>query len=135
MPCILKDDIKKLRNAISDKGGMSALRGMTAEQRIGFFADYVDMKGNREVAEWLNREIEKRLFIPAQTQATKDWLKRLEKKGRPIKQKQPIIDRIVAKKDVMNPRESRQYMESVAKQLMGFEIDRADAKAMFDLSV
>ena len=134
MPCILKDDIKKLRNAISDKGGMSALRGMTAEQRIGFFADYVDMKGHREVAEWLNREIEKRLFIPAQTQATKDWLKRLEKKGRPIKQKQPIIDRIVAKKDVMNPRESRQYMESVAKQLMGFEIDRADAKAMFDLS-
>lgn len=134
MPCILKDDIKKLRNAISDKGGMSALRGMTAEQRIGFFADYVDMKGHRESAEWLNREIEKRLFIPAQTQATKDWLKRLEKKGRPIKQKQPIIDRIVAKKDVMNPRESRQYMESVAKQLMGFEIDRADAKAMFDLS-
>jgi hypothetical protein len=134
MPCILKDDIKKLRNAISDKGGMSALRGMTAEQRIGFFADYVDMKGHREVAEWLNREMEKRLFIPAQTQATKDWLKRLEKKGRPIKQKQPIIDRIVAKKDVMNPRESRQYMESVAKQLMGFEIDRADAKAMFDLS-
>lgn len=134
MPCILKDDIKKLRNAISDKGGMSALRGMTAEQRIGFFADYVDMKGHREVAEWLNREIEKRLFIPAQTQATKDWLKRLEKKGRPIKQKQPIIDRIVAKKDVMNPRESRQYMESVAKQLMGFEIDRADAKAMFELS-
>ena len=132
--CILKEDIKKLRNAISDKGGMSALRGMTAEQRIGFFADYVDMKGHRESAEWLNREMEKRLFIPGQTQATKDWLKKLEKKGRPIRQKQAIIDRIVAKKDVMNPRESRQYMESVAKQLMGFEIDRADAKAMFDLS-
>ena len=134
MPCILKDDIKKLRNAISDKGGMSALRGMTAEQRIGFFADYVDMKGHREVAEWLNREIEKRLFVPAQTQATKDWLKRLEKKGRPIKQKQAIIDRIAGKKDVMSPKESRQYMESVAKQVMGFEIDRLDAKELFEIS-
>lgn len=134
MPCILKDDIKKLRNAISDKGGMSALRGMTAEQRIGFFADYVDMKGHREVAEWLNREIEKRLFVPAQTQATKDWLKRLEKKGRPIKQKQAIIDRIAGKKDVMNPKASRQYMESVAKQVMGFEIDRSDAKELFEIS-
>lgn len=134
MPCILKDDIKKLRNAISDKGGMSALREMTAEKRIGFFAEYVDMKGHTEVAEWLNREIEKKLFIPGQTQATKDWLKRLEKKGRPIKQKQAIIDRIAGKKDVMNPRESRQYMESVAKQVMGFEIDRADAKTLFELS-
>lgn len=134
MPCILKDDIKKLRNAITDKGGMSALRGMTAEQRIGFFANYVDMKGHREVAEWLNREIEKRLFVPAQTQATKDWLKRLEKKGRPIKQKQAIIDRIAGKKDVMNPKASRQYMESVAKQVMGFEIDRLDAKELFEIS-
>ena len=134
MPCILKDDIKKLRNAITEKGGMSALRGMTAEQRIGFFADYVDMKGHREVAEWLNREIEKRLFVPAQTQATKDWLKRLEKKGRPIKQKQAIIDRIAGKKDVMNPKASRQYMESVAKQVMGFEIDRLDAKELFEIS-
>lgn len=134
MPCILKDDIKKLRNAITEKGGMSALRGMTAEQRIGFFADYVDMKGHREVAEWLNREIEKRLFVPAQTQATKDWLKRLEKKGRPIKQKQAIIDRIAGKKDVMNPKASRQYMESVAKQVMGFEIDRSDAKELFEIS-
>ena len=132
--CILKEDIKKLRNAITDKGGMSALRGMTAEQRIGFFAEYVDMKGHRESAEWLNREIEKRLFVPAQTQATKDWLKRLEKKGRPIKQKQAIIDRIAGKKDVMNPKVSRQYMESVAKQVMGFEIERADAKELFDLS-
>lgn len=134
MPCILKDDIKQLRNAITEKGGMSALRGMTAEQRIGFFANYVDMKGHREVAEWLNREIEKRLFVPAQTQATKDWLKRLEKKGRPIKQKQAIIDRIAGKKDVMNPKASRQYMESVAKQVMGFEIDRLDAKELFEIS-
>ena len=134
MPCILKDDIKKLHNAIKDKGGLSALRGMTADERIKFFADYIDMKGHTETAEWFNRQIEQRLFIPNQIQATKDWIKRLEKKGRPIKQQKALIDRISAKKDVMSPKESRQYMESVAKQVMGFEIDRADAKKLFDLS-
>lgn len=134
MPCILKDDIKKLHNAIKDKGGLSALRGMTADERINFFADYIDMKGHTETAEWFNRELESRLFIPNQIQATKDWIKRLEQKGRPIKQQKALIDRISAKKDVMSPKESRQYMESVAKQVMGFEIDRADAKKLFDLS-
>ena len=134
MPCILKDDIKKLHNAIKDKGGLSALREMTADERIKFFADYIDMKGHTETAEWFNRELESRLFVPNQIQATKDWIKRLEKKGRPIKQQKALIDRISAKKDVMSPKESRQYMESVAKQLMGFEIDREDAKKLFDLS-
>ena len=134
MPCILKDDIKKLHNAIKDKGGLSALREMSADERINFFAGYIDMPGHTETAEWFNRQMEQRLFIPNQIQATKDWIKRLEKKGRPIKQQKALIDRISAKKDVMSPKESRQYMESVAKQVMGFEIDRADAKKLFDLS-
>ena len=134
MPCILKDDIKKLHNAIKDKGGLSALREMSADERINFFAGYVDMPGHTETAEWFNRQMEQRLFIPNQIQATKDWIKRLEQKGRPIKQQKALIDRISAKKDVMSPKESRKYMESVAKQVMGFEIDRADAKKLFDLS-
>ena len=134
MPCILKNDIKNLHNAIKEKGGLSSLRGMTADERINFFAEYIDMPGHTETAEWFNREMERRLFIPNQIQATKDWIKRLEQKGRPIKQKKALIDRISAKKDVMNPKASRQYMESVAKQVMGFEIDREDSKKLFDLS-
>ena len=134
MPCILKDDMKKLHNAIKDKGGLSSLRGMTADERINFFAEYIDMPGHTETAEWFNREMERRLFIPNQIQATKEWIKRLEQKGRPIKQKKALIDRISAKKDVMSPKASRQYMESVAKQVMGFEIDREDSKKLFDLS-
>ena len=134
MPCILKNDIKNLYNAIKERGGLSSLRGMTADERINFFAEYIDMPGHTETAEWFNREMERRLFIPNQIQATKDWIKRLEQKGRPIKQKKALIDRISAKKDVMNPKASRQYMESVAKQVMGFEIDREDSKKLFDLS-
>lgn len=134
MPCILKNDIKKLRQAITDKGGMSALRDMTAQERINFFAEYVDMPKHTETAEWLNRQIEQRVLVPGQIQATKEWLKRLEKKGRPIKQKKAIIDRIANKKEVMNPKQTRRYMESMAKQVMGFEISREDAKTLFDLS-
>lgn len=134
MPCILKDDIKKLRQAITDKGGMSAIRDMSAQDRINFFAKFVDMPKHTETAEWLNRQIEQRVLIPGQVQATKEWLKKLEKKGRPIKQKKAIIDRISAKKEVMNPKASRRYMESMAKQVMGFEISRDDAKRLFDLS-
>ena len=134
MPCILKDDIKKLRQAITDRGGMSAIRDMSAQERINFFAEFVDMPKHTETAEWLNRQIEQRVLIPGQVQATKEWLKKLEKKGRPIKQKKAIIDRISAKKEVMNPKASRRYMESMAKQVMGFEISREDAKRLFDLS-
>ncbi len=134
MPCILKEDIKKLRAAITDKGGMSVLREMNAQERINFIAQYVDMPKHTETAEWVNRQMEQKMFIPGQIQATKEWLKRLEKKGRPIKQKKAVVERILAKKDVMNPRESRRYMESVAKQIMGFEIERTDSKTLFDLS-
>lgn len=134
MPCILKDDMKKLHNAIKEKGGLRAMRELNADARIKFFAEYIDMPGHTETAEWFNREMERRLFIPNQIQATKDWIKRLEKKGKPIKQKKALIDRISAKKDVMSPKASRKYMESVAKQVMGFEIDREDSKKLFDLS-
>ncbi|MBQ3785021.1 MAG: hypothetical protein II843_01340 [Alphaproteobacteria bacterium] len=134
MPCILKDDIKKLRQAINEKGGMAALRDMTAQERVNFFAEYVDMPKHTETAEWLNRQIEQRVLVPGQIQATKEWLKKLEKKGRPIKQKKAIIDRIENKKEVMSPKASRRYMEGMAKQVMGFEISRDDAKTLFDLS-
>ena len=134
MPCILKDDMKKLHNAIKEKGGLRAMRELNADERIKFFAEFIDMPGHTETAEWFNREMERRLFIPNQIQATKDWIKRLEKKGKPIKQKKALIDRISAKKDVMSPKASRKYMESVAKQIMGFEIDREDSKRLFDLS-
>ena len=134
MPCILKDDIKKLRQAINEKGGMAALRDMTAQERVNFFAEYVDMPKHTETAEWLNRQIEQRVLVPGQIQATKEWLKKLEKKGRPIKQKKAIIDRIESKKEVMSPKASRRYMEGMAKQVMGFEISRDDAKTLFDLS-
>lgn len=134
MPCILKDDIKKLRQAINEKGGMAALRDMTAQERVNFFAEFVDMPKHTETAEWLNRQIEQRVLVPGQIQATKEWLKKLEKKGRPIKQKKAIIDRIENKKEVMSPKASRRYMEGMAKQVMGFEISRDDAKTLFDLS-
>lgn len=126
--------MKKLHNAIKEKGGLRAMRELNADERIKFFAEYIDMPGHTETAEWFNREMERRLFIPNQIQATKDWIKRLEKKGKPIKQKKALIDRISAKKDVMSPKASRKYMESVAKQVMGFEIDREDSKKLFDLS-
>lgn len=134
MPCILKDDIKKLRAAITEKGGMGALRRMSMNDRIKLFAEYVDMPGHTETAQWLNLQIEEKLLKPGQVAATKEWLKNLEKKGKKIKQKDMVVDRILNKKDVMNPKGARPFMEGLAKQVMGFEINQKNAKALFEKS-
>lgn len=134
MPCILPDDLKRLNAEMKKKGGVSAYRRMTAEERIQDFAKFVDIQGKTDTAEWLNREFEKRVLKPAQVQATKEWLKRLEKKGVKGTTKKPLLDRIVNRPEIMNPKGSRMFAEGVAEQLMGFAVSREDAKELFELS-
>ena len=133
MKCILPQNIKDLRIAITEKGGFSALRNMTAQERVDFFKQYVDMQGESSTAEWLNREIERRVLRPGQIAATKEWLKNLEKKKVKISNKDALLDRILKKKEVFNPRSF--YAEGLAKQALGFETSREDAKKLYDLSV
>lgn len=134
MPCILPDDLKKLSDEIKHKGGIRGLRNMTAEQRVQTFAPFVDIPGKTDTAEWLNREFEKRVLQPAQVQAAKEWLKKLEKKGVKGTNKKPLLDRIIGRPEIMNPKGARMFAEGVAEQLMGFAITREDAKQMFELS-
>ena len=133
MKCIIPSAIRELRNAITEKGGFSALRNMTAQERVDFFKKYVDMPGSSDTAEWLNREIEKRILQPAQIAATKEWLKNLEKKKAKISNQDALLDRIMKKKEVFNPRSF--YAEGLAKQALGFETSREDAKKLYDFSV
>lgn len=133
MKCILPSKIKELRMAITEKGGFSALRNMSAQERVDFFKEYVDMKGESSTAEWLNREIERRVLQPSQVAATKQWMKNLEKKKIKISNKDALLDRIVKKKEVFNPRSF--YAEGLAKQALGFETSREDAQKLYDLSV
>lgn len=134
MPCILPNDMRKLRERIMTSGGISGLRNMSAEERINFFAPYVDMPGKTDTAEWLNRQFEQRLLKPAQVQATKEWLKRLEKKGVRGSTRKMLVDRIVNRPEVMNPKTGKMFAEGLAKQIMGFSISQEDAKEMFELS-
>lgn len=134
MPCILPNDLRRLREGITKSGGISGLRKLTAEERINFFAPYVDLPGKTDSAEWLNRQFEQRLLKPAQVQATKEWLKRLEKKGVKGTTKTMIVDRIMKRPEVMNQKSGRMFAEGIAKQVMGFTISQEDAKAMFDLA-
>lgn len=131
--CILPQNIKEVRNAIMGKGGFSGLRNMTAQERVDFFKQYVDMQGESSTAEWLNREIERRILQPGQIAATKEWLKNLEKKKVKIANKDALLDRILKKKEVFNPRSF--YADGLAKQALGFETSREDAKKLYDLSV
>lgn len=133
MKCILPSKIKELRMAITEKGGFSALRNMSAQERVDFFKEYVDMKGESSTAEWLNREIERRVLQPSQVAAAKEWMKNLEKKKIKISNKDALLDRIVKKKEVFNPRSF--YAEGLAKQALGFETSREDAQKLYDLSV
>lgn len=134
MPCILPNDMRKLREGIMQSGGISGLRNMSAEERINLFAPYVDMPGKTDTAEWLNRQFEQKLLKPAQVQATKEWLKRLEKKGVKGTTKKLLVDRIVNRPEVMNPKTGKMFAEGIAKQVMGFSISPEDAKTMFELS-
>lgn len=131
--CVLPQDIKQLRQAIMEKGGFSGLRNMKLQERVDFFAKYVDMPGKTDTADWLNREIERRVLKPAQVNAAKEWLKNLEKKKIKISNQDAIIDRITKKKDVFNPKSF--YAEGLAKQALGFETSRDNAKTLYDLSV
>lgn len=130
MHCILPENIKEVRKAIVENGGYAGLRKKTAQERIKLFAQYVDTPGKTTTAEWLNREIEQRIMVPGQTQAAKDWLKSLEKKKFKVGNKEALIDRILNKKDVFNPKGF--YAEGLAKQALGFETSREDVKALFD---
>lgn len=131
--CILPEKVKDLRIAIVERGGFSALRGMTAQQRVDFFKDFVDLPGESSTADWLNREIEKRILQPSQIAATKEWLQKLEKKKVKISNKDALIDRILKKKEIFNPRSF--YAEGLAKQALGFETSRENVKELYDLSV
>ena len=133
MPCILPENIKELRKAIVDNGGFAGLRGKTAQERVNFFAKYVDTPGKTNTAEWLNREIERRILKPAQTNAVKEWMKKLEKKDVKISNKTALLDRITKKKEVFNPKGF--FADGLVKQALGFETDREDTKKLYDLSV
>lgn len=133
MPCILPSSIKDLRKAITSKGGFASLRGMTADERVKFFAQYVDTPGSTSTAEWLNREIERRILKPAQTAAVREWVKNLEKKDIKISNKDALIDRVLKKKEIFNPKGF--YADGLVKQALGFETSREDAKKLYDLSV
>lgn len=130
MPCILPENIKDLRRAITENGGFAGLRAKTAAERVNLFKQYVDNPGESATAEWLNREIERRILVPGQIQATKDWIRRLEKKKIKISNKEALIDRILKKKDAFNPKSF--YAEGLVKQALGFETGREDAKSLFD---
>lgn len=134
MRCILPQDIKELRRAITENGGFAKLRSITAKERVDFFAKYVDTPGSTSTAEWLNREIERRVLQPSQIQATKEWLRKLEqRKDVKINNKTALIDRILKKKEVFNGKGF--YADGLVKQALGFETDQKSAKKLYDLSV
>lgn len=132
MVCILPQDIKELRKAITSQGGFSGLRGKTAQERIDFLAKYVDMPGSTSTAEWLNREIERRVLKSSQTSAVKEWLQKLEKKDVKISNREALLDRVLKKKEVFNPKGF--YADGLVKQALGFETSREEAKKLYDLS-
>jgi len=132
MSCILPENIKDLRRAIQSQGGFAGLRGKTAQERVNFFAQYVDTPGSTSTAEWLNREVERRILKNNQTAAVKEWMQKLEKKGVKISNKTAVLDRVMNKKEVFNPKGF--YADGLAKQALGFETSREDAKKLYDLS-
>lgn len=133
MPCILPENIKDLRRAITENGGFGGLRRKTAQERIDLFKQYVDNPGEQTTAEWLNRQIEQRVLIKNDNNAAREWMKKLEKKKVKISNKQALIDRLTDKnkKDIFNPKQNR-FAEGIAKQAFGFGITRENMQKLYD---
>lgn len=131
MPCILPENIKDLRQAITQKGGFGGLRRMTADERINLFKQFVDNQGEQTTAEWLNRQIEQRIFVKNDTQAARDWLRNLQQKKVKISNTDALLDRIINKKEIFNPKQNR-FAEGLAKQALGFSISQEDIKSLYD---
>lgn len=138
MTCILPESIKKLQNAVQEKGGVPYLRSLNTKDRIDFLASFVDSKYDKDKtnANVLNRQIEKKLLQPAQEEAVAEWLSKLpeDKRTNTLGRDNDIVEFVKQNAQILSPKDGQPFLESLVKQRLGFEATVADTKALVDFA-
>lgn len=141
MSCVLPEQIKALKADVKKNGGAKFLREMSSQERIDYFAKFTDYQPgnkieNRENAEMLNRQVEQKMLQPAQTTAIREWLKELpdDKRLNTFDRKKAILELMQDRKDILNPKSDKFFMEALVKQALGFEASLEDVKTLTNLS-
>lgn len=141
MSCVLPSAIKALKEDVRKNGGAKFLRDMSSQERIDYLAKFTDTQPgkvieNRENAEILNRQIERKMLEPAQTAAINEWLRNLSKDKRidTVSRTQGILDLMKNRQQILNPKKDKFFMGALVKQTLGFEASFEDIKKLSDLS-
>lgn len=142
MSCVLPQDIARLREDVKSKGGAKFLRDMSTQDRIDYLAQFTDYQPsdkkitNRENAEILNRQIETKMLEPAQTAAIREWLQNLPKDKRvnTFARDNDIVEMVVKNKEILSPKNDKQFLEALVKQKLGFSASVEDTQKLMSLA-
>ena len=153
--CWLKSEIKAMFKEIGGKGKIADIAKMSSAEREALFAKYSDA----DAAKDFNLEFEKMLVIPKQQEVLKRWMEKTgkteseyvaQRRGKRLERfaeksteadttgvaiRQPpmtdLVSRINKMEQVLNPTKDIAFLESLAKQRLGFEITQADSATLF----
>ena len=153
--CWLKSEIKAMLKEVGGKGKIADIAKMSSAEREALFAKYSDA----DAAKDFNLEFEKMLVIPKQQDVLTRWVEKTgkteaeyvaERRGKRLERfaekateadttgvaiRQPprtdLISRINKMEQVLNPTDDIAFLESLAKQRLGFEITQADSATVF----
>jgi hypothetical protein len=122
----MRDFKEKLK---AEGKSFAGLRRMTSRERIKEFEAFNSYEGDK-TAEWINKEYERKMLLPNQKEALLGWADRMKKNGLGARGFKLLHDKIAGMKDVFSPKESKPFLEGLAKARLGFEATREDAKAI-----
>ena len=154
--CWLKSEVTAMFKELGGKKNIAKLAKMSSAEREALFTKYSDAEAGKD----FNLEFEKMLIIPKQQKALENWLAKrpgkaesdylAEKRGKRLGKlaeeatakdtegvliRQPpardFISRINKMEQVLNPTKDIAFLESLAKQRLGFEITQADSAEVF----
>lgn len=135
MPCILPESFRAFREDLKEQGlTFASLRKMKSEDRIKLFNKHFNVSESDNTGEWFNKQYEQKLLLPKQREALTKWADKLKKKGLDTKKHKLLYDKIVNMKQVYKTGENRPFLAGLAKSMLGFEISKEDALAIYETS-
>ena len=127
--CWLKEDVQRMFDDLKKEyKGVFYIAKLSSAEREALFAKYSDAEAAKE----FNVEFEKKLILKKQNQVIKNWAEKGQKAGwSNSKQGKDFITRLNRMEKVLNPRKDQMFLESLAKEKLGFQISQADAAEVF----
>lgn len=130
--CWLKEDIQKMFDDLKKENkGVFYIAKMSSAEREALFAKY---SNSPIAAKEYNIEFEKKLILKKQDAAIKKWAEKGQKSGwDKTKKGKDLISRINRIEKILDPnsKKGEVFLESLAKEKLGFQVTQAESAAIF----